>query len=184
MISQVCGETEFLGISSLSGWVVVILREGPTTFPPSRPPSGSKRGSGLSARELCRSRVSVTSTSSRSSMFWLSRGPDPGREGVDFRVDLVPTLVSGGLGKTNWDWSFRPVVSGSGGTLTKRSSSPGLVSVAKGPVYCIGGGDESPEGVGEVNSLRFLVSGRDGAVTTGCSFWGTFIEVLDIVGGV
>jgi len=86
-------------------------------------------------------------------------------------VDLVPTLVSGGLGKMNRDWwSFRLVVSGSGGILTKRSSSPGLVSVVKGLVYCVGGGDESPEGVGEVNSLKLLASGRGDVVMAGGSF--------------
>jgi len=100
-------------------------------------------------------------------------------------VDLVPTLVRGGLGKTNWAcWSFGPVVSGGGGTLTNRSSSPGLVNVEKGLVYCIGGGEESPEGVGEVNSLKSVAPGRDDMVTGGSSFLGMVIEVLDIVVGL
>jgi hypothetical protein len=75
------------------------------------------------------------------------------------------------------------VVSG-GGTLTKRSSSPGLVSVVKGLVNCAGGGEESPEGVGEVNSLRLFASGRGDIVVEGSSFRGILIEVLDIVAGV
>lgn len=83
-------------------------------------------------------------------------------------MDLVPTLVRGGLGKTNR--SFGPVVSGGVGILTKRSSSPGLVRVVKGLVICAGGGEDSPEGVGEVNSRRSLVSGRDDTVPGGSSF--------------
>ena len=81
-------------------------------------------------------------------------------------------------------WSFTPVSPASGGTLTKRSSSPGLVRVVKGLVNCAGVGEESPEGVGEVNSLRLLASGRDDMVPEGNSFWGMLIEVLDIVAGV
>jgi len=100
-------------------------------------------------------------------------------------VDLVPTLVRGGLGKTNGEcWSFGPIVSGSGETLTKRSSSPGLVSVVRGLAYCSGGGEESPEGVGEVNSLKSLAPGRDDIATAGGSFLGILTEVLDIVAGV
>lgn len=68
--------------------------------------------------------------------------------------------------------------------MTKRSSSPGLVRVVKGLVYCAGGGEESPEGVGEVNSLRLFASGRDDTVPGGSSFCGMFIEVLDVVAGV
>ena len=100
-------------------------------------------------------------------------------------MDLVPTLVRGGLGKTNGEcWSFGPIVSGSGETLTKRSSSPGLVSVVRGLVYCSGGGEESPEGVGEVNSLKSLAPGRGDTATAGSSFFDMLIEVLDIVAGV
>lgn len=77
-----------------------------------------------------------------------------------------------------------PVASGSGETLTKSSSSPGLVSVVKGPVYCVGGGEESPEGVGEARSRTLPVSGGDDTVTARGSFWGVLIEVLDIVAGV
>ena len=99
-------------------------------------------------------------------------------------MDLVPTLVRGGLGKTNGDcWSFGPIVSVSGETLTNRSSSPGLVSVVRGLAYCSGGGEESPEGVGEVNSLKSFAPGDDKA-TAGSSFLGMLIEVLDIVAGV
>lgn len=157
MTSQMGGEYEFGGISSLSECVIVIFCEEPTV-------SSSSKEVGTSA---CHCRESVTSTS-LSSTFRLSRGPDPGREGVDFWVDLVPTLVRGGLGKMNRvRWS---VVSGSGGTLTKRSSSPGLVRVVKGLVNCAGGGEESPEGVGEVNSLRLFASGGEDTVPEGSSF--------------
>ena len=157
--------------------MVAILREGP----PSRTPSEPRLGLGSSVRESCHRRASVTSFPSRSSIFRLSSNPDSGREGVDFRVDLVPTLVRGGLGRANWDcWSFGPVGSGSGETLTKRSSSPGLVSVVRGLAYCSGGGEESPEGVGEVSSLKSLAPGRGDTATVGSSFLGT----LDIVAGV
>lgn len=84
-------------------------------------------------------------------------------------MDFVPTLVRGGLGKMNGArWSFGTVVSGGEGTLTKRSSSPGLVRVVKGLVNCAGGGEESPEGVGE-KPLRLLASGRDVTVPEGSS---------------
>lgn len=56
--------------------------------------------------------------------------------------------------------------------------------VVKGVANCAGGGDESPEGVGEVNSLRSFASGRDDTVPEGGPFWDMFIEVLDIVAGV
>lgn len=67
-------------------------------------------------------------------------------------------------------WSFKSAVSGNGGTLTKRSSSPGLVRVVKGLVNCVGGGEESPEGVGEVNSRRLFASGKGDTVPNGGSF--------------
>lgn len=71
----------------------------------------------------------------------------------------------------NWvRWSFGTAVSGGEGTLTKRSSSPGLVRVVKGLANCAGRGEESPEGVGEAKSLGLLASGRDGTVPGGSSF--------------
>lgn len=56
--------------------------------------------------------------------------------------------------------------------------------VVKGVVNCAGGGDESPEGVGEVNSLRSFAPGRDDTMSEGASFSCMFIEVLDVVAGV
>lgn len=78
MISHRGGECEFGGIFSLSGLVVVVLCKEPTFS------SLSKQSSGSPARKYSHFRASERSTSSRSLAFWLSRGPDPGREGVDF----------------------------------------------------------------------------------------------------
>lgn len=100
MISQRGGEYEFGGISNLSGRAAVFHCEEPTFSSSSKRPPGSKPEFGIAARTSCHGRASVTSISP-SSTFRPSRGPDPGREGADFWVDLVPTLVRGGLGKMN-----------------------------------------------------------------------------------
>ena len=144
----------------MSGWAVIVFREERAFLSPSELEVGS------SDCDSCHCRTSVTSTSSRSSTFRLS-----GREDVDFWVDLVPALVRGGLGKINCPlWSFRTLVSDNGETLTKRSSSPGLVRVVKGLENCAGGGEESPDGVGEVNSLRLVACGKGDTVPEGSSF--------------